>query len=493
MEPTMPQIKSFKGYPTLFVDGEPFVILGGEVHNSSASHGGYMDETVWPNLRGLGMNTVVAPVYWECLEPEEGAFDFSLVDSLLMQARREGMKLVLLWFGLWKNAESMYVPGWMKRDKDTYYMSRRYNGEPLKAISPFCQAAVEKDKNAFCRLMAHLKEKDSREHTVIMIQVENEIGLLGSERDYCQAAEELFAGQEPEAFMAWGFARAVEEIASAGKAVYPLPMYVNAWLEQFPWRAGTYPSGGPVMKMADVWKKTAPSIFTQAPDIYVPYVPQVLEEYSRADNPLFVPEVRKDAVTAAYALYAVFGCNAIGFSPFGIEELRMDPDSIDKPPMEVMIALNIDPSAFEIQGSAEYLAAVYDMINRLLPCYYQYRGSAAMQAYIRKDVHELGTVLSFQNYDVQINYSRKGQCQPEPAGVVFQLGADEFLIAGMMSSVQILPKLGSNEQVEKVRLEEGTMENGVWKKKRILNGDEQMMLTLKDMPVMYRMEVCRYR
>ena len=106
----LPEVKMFQGYQTLFVDEEPYVILGGEVHNSAASGEAYMEEEVWPNVRDLGMNTVVAPVYWECIEPKPGAFDFSTVDDLLRQARRENLRLVLLWFGLWKNAESMYVP-----------------------------------------------------------------------------------------------------------------------------------------------------------------------------------------------------------------------------------------------------------------------------------------------------------------------------------------------------------------------------------------------
>lgn len=521
----LPEIREYQGYKTLIIDEKPFVVLGGEIHNSSASDASYMDAEVWPNLRNMGMNSVIAPIYWECIEPKQDCFDFSTVDFLLKQARRENMKLILLWFGLWKNAESMYVPGWMKRDKDTYFLCKKYNGEGMTTISPFCQVAVERDKNAFCQLMQYLKEQDGEEQTVIMVQVENEIGLLGTERDYCEAAQKLFSEQIPkqvaeafgrkenpqteetaevrgswqevfgadagEYFMAWGFAKAVEEIARAGQKIYGLPMYANAWLEQYPWRAGTYPSGGPIMKMAKMWKLMAPSLFTLAPDIYVPTVPNVMEEYTREDNPLFIPEVRKDAVAAAYAMYAVFGCHGIGFCPFGIEELQMDPAKIERVPMEVLMALNIDPSAFEIEGSAAYLKRSYELITQLLPLYYELR-TGAVQAYVRKEPRELGTLLYFKNYDIQVKYGRKESYKPEAGGVVFQTGEDGFIIAGMVSTIEILSKQGSNQKVEIVRLEEGEFIDGTWQRRRILNGDEKMHLGFQDMPGIYRVEVVSY-
>lgn len=528
----LPEIREYRGYSTLFVKEEPFVILGGEIHNSSSSDVTYMEKVVWPNLKNMGMNSVLVPIYWECIEPEKDCFDFSMVDYLLEQARQENMKLVLLWFGLWKNAESMYVPEWMKRDKETYFSCRTYNGEPMTAISPFCQEAVQRDKYAFCQLMSYLKMQDGEKQTVIMVQVENEIGLLGTERDYSQTAQNIFKKDIPrqiaksfavrgswqeafgenagEYFMAWGFAKAVEDIASAGQKIYNIPMYVNAWLEQFPWRAGTYPSGGPIMKMAKIWKQTAPSLFTLAPDIYVSTVPNVMDEYTKTDNPLFIPEVRKDAVAATYAMYAVFGCHGIGFCPFGIEELQMDPAKIDKIPIEVMVALNIDPSAFEIEGSAIYLKRSYELIRQLLPLYYELRNKEYLsdenmkhlsdtlskqgvtQAYVRKDSRELGTLLHFNDYDVKVKYGRKEPYKPEAGGVIFQTGADEFIIAGMVSTIEFLSKLGRNEKIEIIRLEEGEWKEGRWQRQRILNGDEKMCIELKDMPAMYRVELLRY-
>ena len=179
------------GIPTLYVNGRPFFLYSGEIHNSAASSLAYMEEHVWPNLENLNMNAVILPIFWELLEPAEGQFDFTLTDGLITQARRHEKKLVLLWFGLWKNAESMYVPQWMKKDTKTYFRAETVRGEKTTTISPFCKAAVEKDAYAFAALMDHIRAFDEEESTVLVIQVENEIGILGEARDYCQAAQKF--------------------------------------------------------------------------------------------------------------------------------------------------------------------------------------------------------------------------------------------------------------------------------------------------------------
>lgn len=175
----IPEIKMGRGIPTLYVNGKPFLALGGEVHNSSAESLDYMEKEVWPNLIDLHMNTLLVPLYWNRIEPEEGVFDFTLLDGLIRQAEEHAVHLIFLWFGLWKNAESMYVPSWMKRDTMTYFRAEKVNGERLNTISPICEKAVEKDAYAFSQVMAHIRQIDEEQSVVIMMQVENEIGLLG--------------------------------------------------------------------------------------------------------------------------------------------------------------------------------------------------------------------------------------------------------------------------------------------------------------------------
>ena len=495
--------KDEKGIYTLYVEDRPFFCRAGEIHNSSASDLSFMKEKVWPNLRDLHMNSVIVPVYWEVIEETEGSYDFSSVDGLICEARKEGLKLILLWFGLWKNAESMYVPGWMKKDPEKYFRAEKVNGDRMTTISPLCEAAVEKDMLAFSALLGHLREFDGEEQTVIVMQVENEIGLLGTDRDYSAAARKAFQEAVPEclagitgkagtwsevygedageAFMAWYFASAVEKIASAGKKVYDLPCYANAWLRQYPWYPGSYPSGGPVKNVQDVWRCAAKSLFTFGPDIYVPYCADVMDLYAAEENPLFIPEIRKDAVSASYALYAFGAKNAICFSPFGIEELALDPSEVDKPPMEVMIALNIDPSAFDISDSKDYLAAVYHLIDELEPLYLKYRGTDQLKAFVRHGENDNGAYLRFGKYDLTVSYAPRQSAKPLGSGLVIELDEDSFLVAGMSCSMEFRAKSGDPSKVDILELQEGCVRHGRWDRGRILNGDEKMSLSFGPM------------
>ena len=506
--------KDEKGIYTLFVNDKPFFCRSGEIHNSSASNLDFMEKEVWEKLRGLNMNSVIVPIYWEQIEEEEGKYDFTLIDSIIDKARKEDMKLIFLWFGLWKNSESMYVPGWMKQDQETYFHVEKVNGEKLNIISPLCREAVEKDKSAFSNIMKHIKEYDEKESTVIVMQVENEIGVLGSERDYCKIAGEAFDSEIPkvvgniydakgswkeafgddaeEYFMAYYYAKAVEEIASAGKKEYDLPCYVNAWLKQYPWYRGSYPTGGPVREVHKIWKEVAKSLFALAPDIYMPYCADVIDEYTYDENPLFIPEIRKDAVASSYCLYSFFGKNAICFSPFGIEELSLDPSAVDKPPMEVMIALNIDPSAFDITGSKDKLSAAYGLIKNLEPIYLKYRGTEHLKSFVRHGENDFGAFTGFESYDVEIAYSPRMAAHPLGNVSIFELSPNKFILVGTECSLKFRAKPGENKKADYIKLEEGEFINRKWKPGRILNGDEKMTLKFGDMPKAYVAELYKY-
>ena len=283
----LPYLRNENGRITLMVDGKPFLVLGGEFHNSSGSDLEYMKTNVWPGLRRLGGNCYLTPVYWECMEPEQGVYDFTLVDGVIDQAREEGVRLILLWFGLWKNGNSAYIPKWMKKDSQYFYM-RGQNGQMVESVSPFCKAAVELDKKAFCALMKHLADMDE-ERTVIMIQVENETGIWGHPRDYSDEATQIFDARIPsemerlydvsgsweeafglnacEYFMSWGLSKAVGEIAAAGRSVYNLPMFMNCVAIGMPLKAGDIPSGGPLPRVHKIWRIFAPAIDLYGPDI----------------------------------------------------------------------------------------------------------------------------------------------------------------------------------------------------------------------------------
>ncbi|MFT3737472.1 MAG: beta-galactosidase [Breznakibacter sp.] len=199
-KPTLPRIKQQNGISQLFIDGKPFTMLSGELGNSSTSDKAYMDP-IWPMMREMNLNTVLAPVYWELMEPNEGEFDFSLVDDMINRARNHHLKLVFLWFGTYKNSMSCYAPQWVKRDTKRFPRTLGKDGKPSEIASPFHKPILDADTKAFTALMAHIKEVDAAENTVIMVQVENEIGQLPDARDYSEAASKAFRSEVPVSLM----------------------------------------------------------------------------------------------------------------------------------------------------------------------------------------------------------------------------------------------------------------------------------------------------
>ena len=339
----LPRLVHEAGRYGLMVDGKPYLILGAQVNNSSAWPA--MLPKVWPAIDQLGANTVQVPIAWEQIEAQQGHFDFSFLDTLLSEAREHHVRLVLLWFATWKNGSPWYAPEWMKLDTTRYPRVITAAGERIGAMSPHATATFEADRKAFVELMRHLKQVDAQ-HTVIMVQVENEAGTYGSVRDFSPAANKLFDAPVPaslvhalkrksgtwqqvfgkdadEFFNAWSVASYIGKVAAAGKAEYPLPMYCNVALRDpfHPGTPGGYASGGPTDNVLDIWKVAAPAIDLLAPDIYMPEYEKytrVLELYQRPDNALFVAETGNSIPYARY-FFAVLGHQAIGFSPFGMD------------------------------------------------------------------------------------------------------------------------------------------------------------------------------
>jgi beta-galactosidase GanA len=480
----------------LIVDGEPLLMLGGELGNSSASSLGYL-APIWPRLDSLNLNTVLAPVYWELIEPEEGRFDFALVDGLIEQARAHEMRLVLLWFGTWKNSMSSYVPAWVKRDADRFPRARSADGTALEMLSPFEEANVAADARAFEALMRHLRDVDGDEHTAVMVQVENEIGMIPDARDHSEAAAAAFAEDVSEAlvaylqahraslhpdlaqqwtgattgtweevfgegdatdelFMAWHYARYVERVTAAGKAAYPLPMYVNAALIRPNHRPGEYPSAGPLPHLIDVWRAGAPSIDFLAPDIYFPNFVEWVRRYDRPGNPLFIPEAgRAGAPTsAADAFYAIGAHDAMGYSPFSIEDAPSDGP----------------------------LAEAYAVLHELAPLILEHQGRGTM-AGVRPPVAFDGTVddapqrLQLGDYVFEVSFvdpwtPREAQRTEAHGGLIIALDEETFLVAGTGLTITFDTPPSDDAIAGIDRIEEGRFVDGVWQRGRVLNGDQ---------------------
>jgi hypothetical protein len=346
-----PTLASDASRHALLVDGAPYLVLGAQIGNSSAWPA--VLPKVWPALEALHVNTAEAPVYWEQIEPRPGDFDWTNVDGLIDGAREHHLHLVLLWFGTWKNGNDHYVPQWIKNDPQHFPRMINSAGAPIDDLSANAPANMEADRKAFSALMQHIAKKDGTEHTILMMQIENESGGIGAVRDYSPTSNQEFAGSVPgelvkalgrkagtwnevfpgnadEAFQAWHQARYINAVAEAGKREFNIPFYCNVWLAyppaELPERhipiAGIgYPSGGPNQGMLSIWKAAAPAIDIIGPDIYSSnpdFVLDILDTYARPDNPLWIPEIGRGDDYAPY-LFAALGKGAIGFSPFGID------------------------------------------------------------------------------------------------------------------------------------------------------------------------------
>jgi hypothetical protein len=359
---SVPHIVQKDGRIALFVDDAPFLVMGIE----DLTMGDWPPRpAIWPALQYMGVNTVEIPVYWEDFEPQPGHYDYNVIDRLLAAARQHTVRLVPLWFGTYKNGHPHYMPDWMKLDPARYAHAIDRSGQAVDSPSPFAASSLAEDKAAFAAFMRHLKEADPQ-RTVIMVQVENEPGNWNSVRDFSPAAEKAFEAPVPpevrsakhgktasspnwqqafgpdadEYFNAWSVARYVGQVAAAGKAVYPLPLYANAAVRDplhpgpagLPGALGSYESGGPTDNVLGIWKATAPAIDILAPDNYQTDPAshlKVFDLYHRADNPLFVPETGRPF--NARFFFTALGLQAIGFSPSrGNTEGEFKPDEISK-------------------------------------------------------------------------------------------------------------------------------------------------------------------
>lgn len=458
------------------VDDEPFLMIAGELHNSTASSVDYL-ETIWPKLNEMNLNTVLATVSWELLEPEEGSYDFTLVDAIINGARENNLQLVIVWFGSWKNGESSYVPMWVKRDTDRFFRVKRKDGASVETISPFCEEAKIADARAFRELMKYVRETD-HDHTVVMVQPENEVGIF-QDIDYNPQALDKYNQEVPgglidymkdnksalkealrsvwgqygfknegtwsevfgdtpsskEFFMAWQYASYINHVAEEGKEEHPLPMFVNAWIVQKPGDLpGVYPNGGPVSRVMDIYKAAAPAIDIISPDIYLPNFKEIVAMYHRPDNPLLVPESTLDA---GRAFYSFATHDAICYSPFAIEDGVHD---------------------FLFKQSYAVLHEISHLITR-------YQGTGKMIG-ILKEENEKEQIVSFGNYRLRVEYEN----HQEPAyGLIIRTKEDEFIVAGM--NFRVFFSYEGNKVAYIGQVWEGRYQDEEWIPGRLLNGD----------------------
>jgi len=487
----------------LIVDGKPWLILGGEVSNTGSTDMAGMD-TVWPQLQRLHLNTALVGTAWAWVEPKEGAFDFKWVDQLIEGARAHDLRLVFLWFGSWKNSLSSFAPGWVKADQRRFPRVRIRSGQSVEILTPLSEAARDGDERAYVAFMRHLAQVDGERHTVLMIQMENEVGVLGDSRDRGAEADAAFAGPVPqellealgkaqsallrtpsaagapagapaaggsgwekafgpgntadEAFMAWQYGRYMGHIAAAGKAVYPIPVYTNTWIVQPSDRGpGDYPSGGPEPRVLDIWKAAAPAIDFNAPDIYLPDFDVWTGRFHRPDNPLFIPESRGDSAGVANAFFAIGEHAAIGYSPFGIDEAHR---------------LSTQAAA---AGAPLPLGRGYAVLGQLASRILQRQSDGGITgAWLNSGHPRQDSTIGGYTIHFELRRDRRDPSKVAQLGCALALaeGPDAFIVAGTDVQVTFSPAPPADGIAGIADAELGTVTDGTWVASRKMSGDD---------------------
>ncbi|MFS1703173.1 DUF5597 domain-containing protein [Alteromonas sp. AMM-1] len=511
----LPVIVTKQGKHQFQVDGKPFLMLGAQTNNSANYPAALPD--VWPVVDKMHANTLGIPVAWEQIEPEEGRFDFSYLDTLIAEAKAHDVKLVLLWFATWKNNAPHYAPAWVKLDNQRFPRVITKDGKLLNSLSPHGKATLEADKKAFVQLMTYLRDSDPS-HQVIMVQVQNEVGTYGSKRDFSELANEAFEQPVPveltqalgvnngswqtvfgsdadEYFHAWHIGRYVNEIAAAGQAIKDLPMNVNVALRN-PFNPGDgYSMGGPTDNVIDLWKVAAPHIDMISPDIYFrdhKTATKVLELYARDDNPLFVAEIGNDQPYARY-FFSMLGEQGIGFAPFGMDHTDYanfplgakavtdeviapfaDNYALFGPMAEAWAALSF---THPVWGFAEPDAKTVsgDVWNAKGTTQSESDATAPVPGEHFTQRADLGL------WNAEVTYGREmfwinpptGNTPASGGAAIVRLSDNEFLITAFRARVTLTPSdelAGQHSMIE--RVEEGHFDGQQWVFERVWNGDQ---------------------
>lgn len=455
------------------------LILGGELSNSAATSVEDIDEVI-PRMKTLGLNTVLVPAYWEFIEPEEGTYDFTLIDRTIEKARESHLQIVFLWFGAWKNSMSCYAPLWFKQDTKRFPRACTEEGKPLEIASCFSENVFHADNRAFEALVRHIAQ--TGQDVVCMIQVENEIGMLESARDHSRLADETYKKGVPqslisflrkqelhpwlqqrfnakgktwvevfgddiytdEIFMAYYYAKYVGRLCETARKYTQMPLYVNAAMNSRGRQPGQYPSAGPLAHLIDLWHAGAPQLAMLAPDIYDTGFKGWAGQYALHNNQLFIPESRCCENSGVRALYAFGEHHALGFSPFAIDQAS---------PKETESVTN----AYNLLRQISYLRAQNTKSN--IPHQWGLLFDQQDKERIIKD-HE--TMITCRHYFTLPWDPRAtdGSVWQEGGAILIKLAENEYLLAGSGVVISFATEYEKTREEEKVLGEDGFVAEG---------------------------------
>jgi beta-galactosidase GanA len=501
----------------LIVQGKPFLLISGELHNSTCGGFDYM-RPVWKRLAKKNLNSVIGTVSWELVEPVEGKFDFALVDSVIAGARKANLKLVLIWFASWKNASSVYIPSWVKKDYEKYPRAKDEHGKPLEILSTFGKASYEADGKAFAALMRYIKKVDAKQQTVVMMQVQNEVGVLdnlgrepfgeeisknpgNARRDFCEQANAAYNAPVPkelinylvehkenlypELYRVWkrnGFKTTESWEEIFGKSEFKREMkdwkFYSYYTEELfsAWNYALY-----VEKVTAAGKKEYPlpmfvNAWLKQPFSYWPGrypsggpLPQVLDMWRAAAPSIdfLAPDIYVDEFTWACQEYTRSG------NPLFIPETRGGKVGAARTfyafgefNAGCFAPFGIDNPRF---AENDPLDESYAVLQNMSSIILENQGKGTMRGIL------VDTIVPIQQFELgnnKIEAKLGGREKPDIAGgLIINIGPQEFIVAGKALDVFFIPKVDSF-RVAVDAVDEGTFKEGKWVSERRLNGDE---------------------
>ncbi len=531
----IPSIKIQNGQKVLYVKDEPFIMISGEVHNSASSSAEFM-RPIWEKAKRLKLNSLLLPVSWEMIEPEEGVFDFTIVDALINQAREFNMKIGFLWFGAWKNAQCYYAPEWVKQDLNRFSRAQvekgknflklpEFYGMPYTTLSAFCEETKTADAKAFQTLMSHIYQVDGSEQTVVTMQVENETGIMGCAREHSDIADQKFAEAVPgrlvsylkehkeelgtfvgenfdpnapegssweavfgegaeEIFTAYYTADYVNTVARAGKEVYPIPMAVNCWLDKNQ-KPGRYPVGGPTAKVMDIWLCAAPAIDVIAPDIYIPAFNDVVKQYHTKGNPLYIAETATHSYAGVREIYSVGKHHIMCFAPFGIEDMGNPFNAMQGR----LFGMDTEDEMLKTPQNEEEYAKINELLSGMIPVLGNLYGSEKLLG----ASNEEGRIaeFSFAPFKITADFGSSYIERTNGACLAAKINENEFLILAMGCTVSFDSTDASLPGVDILKAEQGSYVNGEFHADCRLNGDETAIM-IAEKPTLYKVKLFAY-
>lgn len=514
-DPSVPHLEKRGAATQMIIDGKPYLMLVGELANTASSNLDEMQTNVWPMLAGkVHANTIITGMAWAWVEPEEGKYDFTIADAAIANARKHDLHIIWMWFGSWKNGLSSFAPTWVKANQERFPRAKILDGKSVEVLTPLSENNRNADARAFAALMRHCREVDTT-HRVVMVQVENEVGLLGDSRDRSDLASAAYAqpvpkqlidyivqhreqlqpefrkvweaagaktagtwadvfGQSPQAeeiFMAWYYARYADAVAQAGKQELPVPMYMNSWLVQDTDKTpGDWPTGGPVEHNHDLYRAGAPGIDVLSGDFHGIDFVENATRYTRFGNPLFTPEERASAEGIANAFLAYGHFKALGWSVIGIDSVQRLQGAAPGGVAQATAA-PVDPANLP-------LSQAYNTLGQLAPFILEHQSKGTIEA-VQLDKEHPDVKIKLGDYTLNVGLQRNRRALdvvPDIVGygLFMAEGPNDFLMVGNNVQVTFTPN-APGEIAGLAWQEAGRFENGKWIRTRILGGDDSVL------------------